>query len=57
MRRTYGLAGAALCILGVAIVAATGGGVWWMTTLSLLAVIGVADAAVMSHRINQERRE
>jgi drug/metabolite transporter (DMT)-like permease len=57
MRRTYGLLGAALCIAGIAFVAATGGGAWWIGMLALLAVVGVADAAVMSHRLGKERRD
>lgn len=55
MRRAYGLVGAALCIAGVAVVAVTGGGRWWIGALVLLAVLGVADAAVMSHRIGKHR--
>lgn len=57
MRRTYGLVGATLCLAGVAVVALTGGSGWWMAMLALLAVVGVADAAVMGHRIGKEHRD
>ena len=57
MRRMYGLAGAALCIVGMGVLLVTGGGGWWMGTLAALALIGVTDAVVMTRRIAGQRRE
>lgn len=51
LRRTYGLVGASLCLIGLIGVTAVDGYGWWSWILALLALVGVADAVVMTRRI------
>lgn len=53
MRRTYGLVGAALCVIGLVGVTMADGYGWWSWTLALMAVVGIADAVVMTRRIER----
>ena len=51
MRRAYSLVGAAMCLISLVAVIVVDGYGWWAGILALLALVGVADAVVMTHRI------